>query len=161
MDVTDSILTQRFITKYLDPEVELDILDIGSHDVNGTIKPFFYSPKWRYIGIDLVVGENVDIVVEPYNWKLDKKFDIIISLSTMEHVEDLKEWALQVKKVLKSNTLVFFSAPFDFPMLHRHPVDCWRIVDDGMKWIMKDIIGLEIIDIFHHDRHLIGVGKNA
>jgi len=161
MDGTSEVLLQRFIEKYLNPEIELDILDIGSRNVNGTFKLAFYSPKWHYIGIDIIEGDNVDIIVEPYNWKLDKKFDIIISGSTIEHVEDLKEWALQVKKILKLNSLVYFDAPFDFPMLHRHPKDCWRIVDDGMSWIMKDIIGLELLELFHYDRHIIGVGENA
>ena len=159
MDLTNEVMIKNFVDKYLNPETELDILDIGSQDVNGTFKPFFYSPKWRYTGLDIVAGPNVDIVVAPYDYTLDKKFDVVISGSTMEHVEDLKEWALQVMRTLKNNTLIFFSAPLDHPVTHRHPKDCWRVYEDGMKWIMKDIMGLEILELYVHDGTTFGIGK--
>ena len=37
------------------------ILDIGSYDVNGTVKKIF--PLNKYLGIDLAKGPNVDVVL--------------------------------------------------------------------------------------------------
>jgi len=160
MDNTTHVLMERFIAKYLDPNVELEIIDIGSHDVNGTFKELFYSSKWHYTGLDIVAGDNVDVVVAPYDYNLNKKFDVIVSGSTIEHIADLKEWSLQVSRLFKPNTIVWFCAPLEFPCTHRHPKDCWRVMEDGMSWIMKDIMKLEMLELFIHDRMTFGIAKN-
>src|SRR2546423_10564137 len=48
----------------------LVILDLGSQDINGCYRPLFASPPWKYVGVDLAPGPNVDVVLsDPYEWR--------------------------------------------------------------------------------------------
>ena len=52
---------EKFYHKYCEKNIEnKKILDVGSYDVNGTMKPIF--EKGQYIGLDMEEGPNVDIV---------------------------------------------------------------------------------------------------
>ena len=51
------------VETHLDDARPLDILDIGAHAVNGTYRPLFERPRWRYRGVDLAAGPNVDVVL--------------------------------------------------------------------------------------------------
>ncbi len=42
---------------------ELTILDLGSQDINGSYRELFAAPRWRYIGLDMAAGKNVDLVL--------------------------------------------------------------------------------------------------
>jgi SAM-dependent methyltransferase len=60
------------------------IIEIGSYDVNGTIRNFF--PRTEYLGVDLVEGPGVDLVCE--GGKVDhdgNTFDLSISCECFEH----------------------------------------------------------------------------
>src|ERR1700720_2604472 len=62
------------------------ILDVGSHDVNGTLRP--YKPKHAaYLGVDQVAGPGVDQVLDdPHKLPFpDASFDLIVSTSCLEH----------------------------------------------------------------------------
>ena len=60
---------ERLVGRYLvhQHHKPLEIIDIGSYDVNGSYKPFFDRPGWKYTGVDLAAGPNVDVVLQsPY-----------------------------------------------------------------------------------------------
>lgn len=59
------------------------VLEVGSFNVNGTIRTEFEDAD--YTGIDLVEGPDVDIVGSGHEIKLDRKFDVVISMECMEH----------------------------------------------------------------------------
>ncbi len=64
---------------------DIDVLEIGSLDVNGNIRNLFNFSK-EYVGIDLEKGPNVDLVLNGIDiYKLNKIFDIIISCECFEH----------------------------------------------------------------------------
>ena len=53
--------TEKFYKKYCEKDIEKkNILDIGSYNVNGTVRPIF--EKGNYIGMDMFEGPNVDVV---------------------------------------------------------------------------------------------------
>src|SRR5437016_6104191 len=65
----------------------LVILDLGSQDINGSYRPLFDLPPWKYIGVDLAAGNNVDIVLsDPYDWRevAPESADVIIAGQTFE-----------------------------------------------------------------------------
>jgi len=71
---------------------ELIIVDVGAKAYlnSPTYRPFFNKPKWKYFGLDLEPGKNVDIVIsDPYNWREvpDNFADVVISGQTFEHIE--------------------------------------------------------------------------
>lgn len=147
-------LFQKFISEHL-TEDTYDIADVGSYDVNGSLKPLL--DKWDYTGIDIEAGPNVDIVVEPYNFG-DKEYDVVVSANCMEHVEDLHKWAQAVIKIMKPGGLLIITTPFWIEE-HKYPIDCWRILPDGIRFLFKE---LEIIDtqISDMDTYLIAKKLN-
>lgn len=123
------------------PGNNLTCLDVGSYNVNGTYRPLVEDRGWQYVGLDLTAGPNVDIVTEhPYRFPLaDAMFDVVISGSTMEHVKAIWLWLPELVRVLKPGGTLAIITHWQF-VEHRFPVDCWRILPDGMRYLF-DLCG--------------------
>ena len=70
---------------------EISILDVGSYSVNGSYKGIFSDHKYKYTGMDMSAGPNVDLVLpNPYDWSRipSDTYDVVISGQAFEHVED-------------------------------------------------------------------------
>jgi SAM-dependent methyltransferase len=60
------------------------VLEIGSLDINGTVRDFFTDCE--YVGIDIAPGAGVDIVCQGQDFDgPDGTFDVVISCEVMEH----------------------------------------------------------------------------
>ncbi len=77
------------------------ILEVGSLEVNGEIRPLFPWAK-EYTGLDQVAGPGVDIVADATKWDYPaSEFDIVISTEMFEHC---REWWMVIagaRKTLK------------------------------------------------------------
>jgi hypothetical protein len=85
-------MMSTFAQKYLHDlrDEPLVILDLGSQHINGSYRPLFDQKPWRYLGLDMAAGKNVDVVLrEPYRWREipARSADFIISGQTFEHTE--------------------------------------------------------------------------
>ncbi|MEA3347667.1 MAG: methyltransferase domain-containing protein [Pseudomonadota bacterium] len=131
----------------------LVIADLGSYDVNGSYRPLFERPPWRYLGLDVSAGPNVDIVLSnPYKWRAlsSNSIDVMISGQAFEHIEYFWLTMLELSRVLKPGGWCCLIAPSSGPE-HRFPVDCWRFYRDGMRALMS-YAGLEVLDLFTSHR---------
>lgn len=63
------------------------VLEIGSRNVNGSVRPLFANSE--YIGIDVTEGEGVDLVVDVCEYNA-KKFDVIVCCEVLEHAKNWK-----------------------------------------------------------------------
>lgn len=125
---------------------KIKVLDVGSYDVNGNYKSLFNSKNVEYIGLDMEIGPNVDLVVtSPYYWPSLKtdSFDLVISGQAFEHNEFFWLTMEEVARVLKPGGKVCIIAPNGFHE-HRYPVDCYRFFTDGMiamaRYVQLDIL---------------------
>lgn len=112
----------------------LTILDLGSQDVNGSYRELFDRPAWRYTGLDMAPGKNVDIVLRtPYVWKevRSNSADVVVSGQAFEHIQFFWITMLEIARVLKRGGICCILAPSGGPE-HRYPMDCWRFYPDGM-----------------------------
>jgi len=78
----------QFFKIYLSDLQSLTIVDIGSQDVNGSLRSV--CPKGQnYVGVDFVKAKGVDIVItDPYKLPFeDESEDVVISSSCFEHSE--------------------------------------------------------------------------
>lgn len=134
----------QFRDKYLAPKADqnLLIMDLGSQVVHedGSYKPLFKNfPNWRYQGLDMVAGNNVDIVLkDPYCWSEVKSnsVDVIISGQAFEHIEFFWLSIMEIARVLKTGGICCIIAPSG-GFEHRYPVDCWRFYPDGFAALAR------------------------
>lgn len=125
----------------------LRIYDLGSQDVNGSYRPLFSEPAWRYAGLDMADGKNVDVVLRtPYAWKevAGGSADVVISGQAFEHIQYFWITMLEVARVLKPGGICCILAPSSGPE-HRYPTDCWRFYPDGMT-SLAHFAQLEVVE---------------
>src|SRR5208283_1869617 len=86
--------------------------------------------------VDIAPAKNVDLVVAANNWSLipNASVDYMISGSCLEHVTAPWLWAKQAELKLKPGGILIVFTPFTMGE-HRYPVDCWRILPDGYKYL--------------------------
>lgn len=61
------------------------VVEIGSKIINGTIRTLFYGKVDRYIGIDVVPGNGVDVVASGHEYQPDAPVDTVICMEVLEH----------------------------------------------------------------------------
>ncbi len=129
----------------------LTIVDLGSCDYNGSYRPIFAQKRWRYLGVDLTAGPNVDLILrEPYHWRELKSgsIDVVVSGQTFEHTEFFWETMLEIGRVLKPGGICCIIAPASGDE-HRFSLDCWRIFSDGFRAVAR-YAGLEVLHAHTH-----------
>lgn len=135
-----------------------NVLEVGSYDVNGSVRPWLQPSAKRYWGVDMREGPHVDEVlditasaddIEPAIGSLawDKKgsWDIVVAAEVLEHVEHWHVAIENLQLLLKpGGTLVVTTRSLGFP-LHEFPNDYWRFsVSDFTKiFANMDILALE------------------
>lgn len=125
-------------------------LDVGSFDVNGTARSEFKKRGWQYTGFDAESGKNVDVVgsVEHLSKAFPgKPFDCVSCFETLEHLKDPTRAVSEMKRVLRPGGMIILSAAGNGFREHRHPIDCWRILPDGMK-VLLDGMGDVFVEEF-------------
>ena len=127
---------EKFYEKYCKIDIEnKKILDVGSYDVNGTMKPIF--EKGQYVGIDMEEGPNVDVVGVSHDIPFEKdEFDIVISSSCFEHDDMFWISFQEMCRVLKPGGYMYIQAPSNGPY-HGWPGDNWRFYIDSWKALEK------------------------
>ena len=138
---------ERLVAKYLVNRPTLSVIDIGSYDVNGSYKQFFQQPGWRYTGVDLAAGPNVDLVLSsPYRLPLPShSADVIVSGQAFEHIEFFWLTWLEMSRVLKPGGMIFLLAP-SRGYEHRYPQDCWRFYPDAYR-ALASYGGLQLLEV--------------
>lgn len=127
---------QKFYEKYCYENIQnKKILDVGSYDVNGTMKPIF--EQGQYIGLDMEKGPNVDIVGKSHEIPfIDNFFDIVISSSCFEHDDMFWISFKEMCRVLKPGGHMYIQAPQNGPY-HGWPGDNWRFYADSWRALEK------------------------
>jgi SAM-dependent methyltransferase len=125
------------------------ILEVGSRDVNGTVRPLLTSLGARdYVGVDLEPGPGVDRlcdVAELATEFASDPFEVVVSTEMLEHVRDWKVAILNLKRVVApGGLLVVTTRSFGFPY-HSFPGDFWRFELHDMRWIFRDFEVLSLV----------------
>ncbi|WP_200800159.1 methyltransferase domain-containing protein [Jatrophihabitans endophyticus] len=123
------------VEQYLKRDRHYDVLDFGSQAAgNGrTHREVLVDHDVTYTGVDVVAGENVDIVMaKPYRIPARaRSFDVVITGSAFEHIPFMWASFLEIARVLRPGGLVFLTAP---SRGHIHfDMDCWRFYPDSMR----------------------------
>jgi len=93
--------------KYPDMFRKVDVLDVGSLDINGNNRYLFSD--YTYTGIDLGEGRNVDIVSRGHEFKPGKQYDVVISTECFEHDQHWQDTIKNCISLTKKGGLFMFS----------------------------------------------------
>ncbi len=84
------------------------VLEIGSLDINGSIRGFFN--QCEYIGIDVAEGKCVDVVCQGQEYDASNdSFDHVVSCETLEHNPYWKETFTNMIRLCRPGGLVSMS----------------------------------------------------
>lgn len=128
----------KFLQNYW-REGMISILEIGSYDVNGSLRTMQPSSS-RWTGVDIEAGPGVDQVVEigkplPF---ADNSFDLVIATSVFEHDPSFWKTLADMARLVKDSGHIFITAPSN-GMVHRYPLDCFRFYPDASVSLLNVI----------------------
>lgn len=124
------------------------MLEIGSRARSGVTRRDLVPPTWKYVGLDIAPGPNVDIVGDAHELSrllTPHSFDAAMSLSVFEHLAMPWKVVIELNRVLKPGGLVFVQTHQTFP-LHDEPWDFWRISADAWPALFNAKTGFRIVD---------------
>lgn len=113
------------------PSFPAKILEIGSQDVNGTLRD--HSPRnAEYIGLDFEEGKGVDVVITGVeDWNVpDSHFDLVMASSVFEHDKTFWKTFLAMCQKVKPGGHIYINVPSN-GTIHRYPKDYWRFYPDS------------------------------
>ncbi|MEY4921062.1 MAG: hypothetical protein RLZZ564_590 [Pseudomonadota bacterium] len=118
-----------------------NILEIGSKDYGNSSQFRKLLNFKNYIGVDLESGKGVDLVLnleEGVGPLKNKKFDLIILCSIIEHSK--KPWLIgeNIQSVLSDSGIIYSAHPWVW-RYHKYPDDYFRFSPNGIKTIFDKI----------------------
>lgn len=125
------------------------VLEVGSRAINGSIRESVaaLSPR-EYVGIDILPGKCVDVVMKAEDLVKRysrERFDLVLCIETLEHIEFWKQAVIACKEVLSPDGIMLFTTRSPGFPLHAHPSDFWRFTVDDFERVFRDmeILSLE------------------
>lgn len=94
-------------TKYPAYFINTKVLEVGSLDINGSVRSFFNG--CQYIGLDVGMGKGVDIVCPIHEHIQPLVYDVVITTEMLEHD---KHWQSSLKQMydnLKVGGILIFT----------------------------------------------------
>ena len=144
MHITAQENCLKFVDKY--NIKNKSVLDVGSMDVNGSVKHLFNS----YTGLDIEAGTNVDVVFDGGKFPFkDNEFNVIVSTSCLEH--DPKFWVTVREMMRVSSEYIYINVPSK-QQYHAYPVDCWRFMGDSMQALADLSDNWELVETYTDKR---------
>ncbi len=104
------------------------VLEIGSLDINGSVRPVFTSAV-TYHGLDLVAGDGVDEVADAATWDPgSRRFDVVVSAEVLEHAPAWREVLDTAWRALEPGGTLLMTCATD-PRPPHSAVDGWDVRD--------------------------------
>ncbi len=118
------------------------VIEVGSRDVNGSMRPLIksYDPQ-DYIGVDIVGSPGVDVICSAVNLVSvfgEQSFDVVISTELLEHVRDWKLVIHNIKSICKTDGIILLTTRSYGFGYHGYPADFWRYEIEDMEYIFQD-----------------------
>lgn len=157
---------ERFYKTYLQNLDNPNILDIGgtklSDHMTGLDVIRKINGNFNYKTVDIKDDPSVDIVLKnPYSFDEIKEnsIDIVVSISTFEHIEFFWLTYLQILRVLKPHGIFYMNAPSN-GIFHRWDQDCWRFYPDSgialKNWGKHNNYNNSLLESFTTKKYLEG-----
>lgn len=83
------------------------VLEVGSLNINGTVRSFFDADN--YVGVDVGDGPGVDVIMSGHEYDSKQLFDCTISCECFEHNPFWKETFVNMIRLTRIGGLVIFT----------------------------------------------------
>jgi hypothetical protein len=133
------------------------VLEIGSRARSAISRRDLFGDL-DYVGLDVLDGENVDVVGDAHELSAllpGRTFDAVFTVATFEHL--LMPWkvALEINKVLRPGGILYVATHQSLGM-HDLPCDYWRYSDTAWHGLFNARTGFEILATWLGDpMHLV------
>jgi SAM-dependent methyltransferase len=121
------------------------VLEVGSYDENGTVRPLFGGCE--FVGVDMREGPGVDRVASSHDLPFDDgQFDVVVSTEMLEH--DPYPWVsmAEMGRVLVPGGLLVVTARGNGFKLHAYPDDYWRFMPSSFP-VLLSLAGCDVVDV--------------
>lgn len=154
------------------------VLEIGSLDINGSVRGLFIDCD--YIGIDIADGKGVDLVVKGENFAGHaNSIDVVISCECFEHNPEYEKTWLNMVRVLKPDGLLIMTcatygriqhgtslvSPESSPLTVQNGQDYYRnLIETDFDFLYLKHFFAEfffVTDFSNSDMYFVGIGKEA
>lgn len=114
------------------------VLEVGSRDINGTVRKLF--PEEGYVGIDIMAGSGVDIVLDIMSPQTvedleSRNFNTIVATELLEHVKEPWTALDNMYEILMLGGIIVLSWPWDI-VIHNEP-DFWRATPAALEYLLQ------------------------
>lgn len=113
------------------------ILELGSRNINGTIRQFFPEPS-TYIGVDLMAGRDVDYVCAAGDYTSSEKFDCVVCCEMLHEDKDAWRSFVVLRHMVKPGGLVIITCAGPARMSSEYPDYFQPIAPSTLARIMTD-----------------------
>jgi SAM-dependent methyltransferase len=124
------------------------VLEIGARARSGIVRRSQFGDKLRYVGFDILAGENVDVVGDAHELSRyfdPGSFDFCYSVSVFEHLMWPWKVALELNAVMKVGGIAFIQSHPTWPK-HEMPWDFFRFWDSGWRSLFCEATGFRVLD---------------
>jgi hypothetical protein len=139
-------VTEKFL-QMLGTSKSGNLLEVGSRARSGIVRKGITPREWTYTGLDVMAGDNVDILGDAHdlsNIFKHKKFDAVAAFSVLEHLLMPWKFVVELNKILNVGSIGLFTTHQAWP-LHDAPWDFWRFSDKAWAALFNKSTGFEII----------------
>jgi hypothetical protein len=141
-----NLMINKFLSMIAGDEYKT-VLDLGSRARSGNIYRSYFGSK-NYIGVDILEGENVDLVCDAHDLgeHIPKgSIDVVYSNKVFEHI--LMPWkvALEMNKIMRPGALGLIQTHQMLGM-HDTPWDFWRFSGDAWHALFNEKTGFRVVD---------------
>jgi len=118
------------------------VLEVGSRNVNGSLRDVLETKVMEYIGVDIEYGPGVDRILDASrltDFFLTDSFDFVVCTEMLEHCYDWRAALVQMLSVLKQGGILLLTTRSPGFELHDYPADYWRFSRQDFKRIFEPV----------------------
>ncbi len=118
-----------------EPIYEFGALNVPGQEGFADLREYF--PNKHFVGADMREGPGVDVILDLHKIALpDNTAGTIISVETLEHVQNPQQAVAEMLRVLKQNGTLILTSVLNFP-IHDYPADYWRFTPQAFRTMLE------------------------
>lgn len=86
------------------------VLEVGSRNINGSVRDLIERPDNEYLGIDLSPGPGVNLVADAMTFNGAQQYDTVVCCEVLEHVADQSAFVAKLAQFLRPTGVLLLTA---------------------------------------------------